>query len=109
VESEIDSWSQALSVRAAPSAFEAGMDLLTFDPHLLVVDLDVKAWDGLGICRRVHETPEAAHIQMAVVCRTASVEVLEAAEKAGALACFARPLDMDEVRRFLRKLFPYCP
>ncbi len=109
VAGEMESWSHALDVRSAPSAFAAGVDLLAFDPHLLVVDLDEKAWDGLGICRRVHETPEAAHIQLAAVCRAVSVDVLEAAEKAGALACFARPLDMDEVRRFLRRLFPYCP
>lgn len=108
VAGEMGSWSHAIDVRSAPSAFAAGLDLLTFDPHLLMVDLDEQAWDGLAICRRVHDTPETCHIQLAVVCRAVTVEVLETAQSYGALACFARPLDREEVRGFLRKLFPYC-
>ncbi len=106
---DMEGWSEALDVRVAASAFDAGLALGTFDPHLFMVDLDASAWDGLEVCRRVHATPSTAHVLLAGISKEASVEVLEAGEEAGVLHCFAKPLDLEEVRRFFRRLFPYAP
>jgi|WetSurMetagenome_2_1015567.scaffolds.fasta_scaffold03782_4 excisionase family DNA binding protein len=105
----MESWSEALEVQVAPSAFDAGLMLVTFDPHLFLVDLDASAWDGLAICRTVHSTSKTAHIQLVGLVRKATVEEAEAAQRAGILSCFAKPVDGAELRRFLRKLFPYSP
>lgn len=105
----VESWSEGLEAQVAPSAFDAGLMLTTYDPHLFVVDLDSEAWDGLAVCRGVHGTPQTAHIQLAGLVRKATVEAAEAAQHAGVLACFSKPLDEGEMKRFLRKLFPYAP
>ena len=106
---EMESWSEALEVQAATSAFEAGLMLATYDPQLFFVDLEGEGWDGLAVCARVHSTPQTAHVQLAALSRRTSVEQAEAAQNAGVLACFTKPVDREEVRGFLRKLFPYCP
>lgn len=106
---QMESWSEALEVQVAPSPFDAGLMLVTYDPHLFIVDLDARDWDGLAVCRGVHATPQTAHIQLVGLVRKATVEEAEAAQRAGVLACFAKPVDELELRRFFRKLFPYSP
>ena len=106
---EMVAWSEALEPQAAASAFEAGLALATRDPHLFIVDLDAEGWDGLAICRRIHETPQTGHVPLAVVSKVATVEMLEQAQHSGVMVHFARPLDPEGIRRFLKRLFPYCP
>lgn len=104
---EMEGWSGAFEFRAAPSPFDAGLLLATYDPHLFLVDLDSRGWDGIAICRRIHETPATAHIQLAAALKETTVELLEGAQAAGVLKCFTKPLDSKEIRRLLRELFPY--
>jgi len=100
--------SGAFEFKAAPSAFHAGLLLVTYDPHLFIVEIDGEGWDGMALCRCIHETPQTAHIQLAALAREITVELLEAAQAAGALRCFTKPLDPKEVRRLLRALFPHA-
>jgi CheY-like chemotaxis protein len=104
----LESRSGAFEFRAAPSPFDAGLMLATYDPHLFIVELDAQGWDGLSLCRRIHETPQTAHIQLAALAREITVELLESAQDAGVLRCFTKPLDPREVRRLLRVLFPHA-
>ena len=100
--------SGAFEFRAAPSPFDAGMLLATYDPHLFIVELDAEGWDGLALCRRIHQTPQTAHIQLAALAGEITVELLESAQAAGVLRCFTKPLDPKEVRRLLGVLFPHA-
>ena len=105
---DLEGWSEAFEFRAAPSPFDAGLLLASYDPHLFIVDLDGEGWDGLALCKRVHETALTAHIQLAAVARKVTVGLLEATQAAGVLACFTKPLDPKEVQRLLRALFPHA-
>jgi len=104
----LEGHSGAFEFKAAPSPFHAGLLLATYDPHLFIVELDGEAWDGLALCRCIHETPQTAHIQLAALAREITVELLEAAQAAGVLRCFTQPLDPKEVRRLLKVLFPHA-
>jgi len=104
---DLEGWSGAFEFRAAPSPFDAGLLLATYDPHLFLVDLDHRGWDGMAICRRVHETPATAHIQLAATAKDLTVDLLEAAQATGVLECFTKPLDPKDIRRLLRTLFPH--
>ncbi len=105
---EIGSWSGDVEVRGAGSAFEAGLALAAFQPHLLLADLDWPAWDGLAACRAIAGTPSLSGLRIAAMTRRGDVETLEAAERAGVLATFGKPLDRSEFLGFLRRLFPTC-
>ena len=105
---DMERWSEDLQVTLTASAFEGGLLIASFDPHLLLVDLDARAWDGLSICRRLREGPDTSHVKLAGVTRNASVEVLEEAESSGIQHCFTAPLDRRELFRFLRHEFPNC-
>lgn len=105
---EIERWSDDLQVTLTASAFEGGLLMASFAPHLLLVDLDARAWDGLSICRRLREGAGTSHVKLVGVTRNARVEVLEEAEKSGIQHCFTAPLDGRELFRFLRREFPNC-
>jgi excisionase family DNA binding protein len=105
---EIERWSEDLQVTLTASAFEGGLLITSFDPHLLLVDLDAPTWDGLSICRRLREGPDTSHVRLAGVTKSASVEVLEEAESSGVQHCFTAPLDRRDLFRFLRHEFPNC-
>lgn len=105
---EAEGWCQDLEVKRAGSGFEAGVLLHVFSPHLLLVDLDDPRWDGLEVCRLVRSHALTSKIKLAGLTKHSTVEVLEAAQRAGVLACFSKPADPEEFRRFLKKLFPYC-
>ena len=105
---DIELWSEDLQVLHAASAFEGGLLITSFDPHLLLVDLDARTWDGLSICRLLREGPDTSHVKLAGITQNASVEVLEEAESSGLQHCFTAPLDRRELFRFLRHEFPNC-
>jgi excisionase family DNA binding protein len=104
----LESWSPDLEARLTSSPFEAGLSLSAYSPDIFLVDLDDSRWDGVGVCRLIHGSPETSDIRVAALSRRADVDVYEALQKAGVLAIFSRPLDPDELFRFLRKQFPYC-
>lgn len=105
---EIELWSEDLQVTLTASAFEGGLLITSFDPHLLLVDLDARTWDGLSICRRLREGPDTSHVKLAGMTKNPSVEVLEEAQSSGVQHCFTAPLDRQELFRFLRREFPNC-
>jgi excisionase family DNA binding protein len=103
---EVRRLSPDLELRGTPAPFEAGLAVASLDPHVLVVDLDETAWDGLAICRALASSPEHSHVRLVGLSRKYNVPTLEGAERAGILAVFRRPLDPAEIRALLGEWFP---
>jgi excisionase family DNA binding protein len=108
LEKEIRRWSEDIDTKAVACPFEAGLALLTFDPHVLLLDLDSPDWDGLAVCKRVRSLPETSHVILLAVTRKADVETFESAESCGVQHCLGRPVDKAELRRLLRQYLPSC-
>jgi len=104
----LESWSPDLEARATSSPFEAGLALVSYAPDVFLVDLDDPRWDGVSVCRLAHDSPQVSHVRFTALTRHAAVEPFEALQQAGVLAIFSRPIDPDELFRFLRKQLPYC-
>jgi excisionase family DNA binding protein len=102
----LESWSPDLEARATSSPFEAGLALCCYSPDVFLVDLDDARWDALAICQLAHGSPHTSQVRVAALTRNPAVEPFEALQKAGVLAFFSRPLDPDELFRFLKKQFP---
>lgn len=105
---DVADWSEDVEVQAARTPFEAGLAMAAFEPHLVVLDLDWRDWDGLAACRMLAASPRFAGVWLAVMTRRGDVETLEAVERAGAIAVLSKPVDRGELRALLRKLFPTC-
>ncbi|MEW5763897.1 MAG: helix-turn-helix domain-containing protein [Acidobacteriota bacterium] len=101
-------WSPDLEVEVAPSAFEGGLALLTFRPHVIAMDLSDARWGGMETLRRLARTPETAQVRLAAFVQGQDVDTLESLESLGISAVFTHPVDPGLFRRYLRRLFPYA-
>jgi excisionase family DNA binding protein len=101
-------WCEDIDTRAVSSPFEAGLTLLTFDPHLLILDLDSREWDGFAVCKRVRSLSETSHVILLALTRKADVETFETAESCGVQGCLGWPVDRKELQRLLKQYFPNC-
>ena len=48
---------RSLEIRSAASGWEAGLALLDFRPHLLLLDFNLGDMDGLAVARKIRENP----------------------------------------------------
>ena len=101
-------WSPDFEVEVAPSAFEGGLALLTFRPHVVALDLSDPRWGGIASLRRLARTPETAQVRLAAFVEGQDVDTLESLQSLGISAVFTCPVDPSLFRRYLRRLFPYA-
>jgi len=77
----------------AHDAFEAGLQLAAFRPHLLILDLHVSQFGGAQICRTIKEAPEWQNTCILGVAEARSENVLQQALNSGADGGLMRPLE----------------
>jgi excisionase family DNA binding protein len=78
--------------------FEAGLQVATFKPDLLILDLMMPHIDGFEVCRIVRENPATSHIRILIITAYGSHENIQRALDAGADGFLHKPLDMDELK-----------
>lgn len=91
-------------VRSAASGFDAGVEIMTWSPQLVVLDLYMPGLDGFEVCRRVRSTPEAADTRILAVTASPDDDTLARAMAAGADACLAKPFLRGELMQAARML-----
>lgn len=89
---------------AAKDGFEAGIQLMTFCPDLVVLDLMMPQLDGFQICRRIKSTPVTKHIKVLVLTGYSTDENMSKALECGADYCMAKPIRGDELREKVEEL-----
>ena len=104
----VDKWAERLHVFMVSTGFDAGMALLEFQPHILLVDLDAPEWDGMAVCRRVLASSKTPPVKVMAMTVDTTVEKLEELYSAGVIECFSAPLDPLKFKSFLKRLAPYC-
>ena len=90
---------EEIQYATANDGFEAGLQLATFKPDLLLLDLMMPRLDGFEVCRFVRRNPATAHIKILVITAYGSHENIERALKAGADDFLHKPLDIEELNR----------
>lgn len=87
----------------AVDGFEAGLKVMDFNSHVIVLDLVMPGMDGFEVCKRIKENPATSHIKVLAVSGYDTPENREKILKAGADGFLAKPVDneafLDEVRR----------
>jgi excisionase family DNA binding protein len=86
-----------VELATAEDGFSAGLQLATFRPHLILLDLMMPAIDGFEICRLVRNTPASAHCKILVVTAYGSHENLDRALDVGADDFLLKPIDIDDL------------
>jgi len=82
---------------AAADGFDAGLQLTTFGPDLVVLDLMMPNIDGFEVCRRIKSHPDTQHIAVLVVTAYAQDENIQKALECGADYCMSKPFDPFEL------------
>ncbi len=97
---------RALEVRVVHDGFSAGVQALSFEPHVMVLDLAMPGMDGFEVCRWA--ASERRLIGMAVVVLSGHLD--EEAERRliemGAKACLGKASSADELYRVISTWLP---
>jgi excisionase family DNA binding protein len=91
-------------IEAAIDGFDAGQQLATFQPHLIVLDLMLPGMDGFEVCRRVKSTAATAHVKILVITGFPTEENIERILHIGADDYLAKPLKLQDLQDKVGKL-----
>jgi CheY-like chemotaxis protein len=71
-------------------------------PHGLLIDLNMPDLDGLEVCRRVRARKPLEGVRLITMTARHGQEVVEQSLRAGAIACIAKPVDVQQVLDLFR-------
>jgi excisionase family DNA binding protein len=81
----------------AYDGFEAGHQLIAFQPDLIILDLMLPGVDGFEVCQRVKTNPDTQHVRILAVTGFATEENIEKALQAGADDYLEKPLKLEDL------------
>lgn len=88
---------EGIEVATAADGFEAGLQIATFKPDLLVLDLMMPQIDGFEVCRIVRRNPITAHIKILIITAYGIHENIERALQLGADDFMHKPLSIPSL------------
>ena len=94
-------------VKTCSDGFEAGIWVMRFQPHLLVLDLFMPNIDGFQVCQTLKGDANTAHIHILAVSGHPTKENIREARAAGADAFQAKPLDRKALLNHIDAVFSH--
>ena len=86
-----------VEVTTTASGVEALLLVSEVRPHGLLIDLNMPEIDGLEVVRRVRARKQLEGVRLITMTGRHSPELVEQSLKAGAVACLAKPIDVQAV------------
>lgn len=83
----------SVAVEIANDGFEAGRQLASFMPDIILLDLMMPGLDGFDVCRRVKSDPVTARIRVIAMTGFPSEQNIQRILSAGAETCLAKPVE----------------
>jgi excisionase family DNA binding protein len=90
-------YASAVDVTTTTSGVEALLLVSEQRPHGLLIDLNMPDLDGLEVCRRIRVRKQMESVKLITMTARHSPEVVEQALQAGASACLAKPVDIQQL------------
>jgi excisionase family DNA binding protein len=81
----------------ATDGFDAGQQVATFEPDLIVLDIMLPGMDGFEVCRRVKTAEATQHVKVLAITGFATEENIEKILHIGADDYLAKPLKLQEL------------
>jgi len=95
----------SIEIRVAQDGFKAGLEMGTYHPHLILLDLKLPYVDGFEVLEIIRSTPAMEGVKIVAI-SSYGEELLEKAVKAGADASLQKPISKDTLISLLRQAFP---
>ncbi|USL45108.1 response regulator [Priestia megaterium] len=73
-------------------------------PDLVLLDMKIPGMDGIEILKRLKQHDET--IKVIIMTAYGELDMIQEAKDLGALTHFARPFDIDEIRKVVREYIP---
>lgn len=97
LERELKQRAPDLEVYTASDAVEALLLVGTARPQAVLLDAYMPGMNGVEVCRRLREAPATRGLLVLAVTGSPSPELAAEFLRAGAAACFAKPVDVAEL------------
>jgi excisionase family DNA binding protein len=91
-----------LELTTTSSGVEALLLVSELKPHGMLLDLNLPDMDGLEICRRIRTRKSLEGVRVLTMTDRHGPEAVELSLKAGAVACFAKPVEAEAVAELFR-------
>ncbi|ADO69456.1 response regulator [Stigmatella sp. ncwal1] len=91
-----------VELQSTSSGVEALLLVSEQKPHGMLIDLNMPDIDGLEVCRRIRARKQMESVRLITMTSNHSPEVVEQSKQAGAIACLAKPLDVQQVLELFR-------
>lgn len=94
--------SAQVEVTTTTSGVEAMLLVSEQKPHGLLIDLNMLDVDGLEVCRRIRARKQLEGVRLLTMTARHTPETVDQSLKAGALACLAKPIEIEQVMEVFR-------
>ena len=92
------------SIQVASDGFEAGIKVMEFKPHLIILDLSMPKADGFDVCKAIKENPSTFKIKILILTGYGTKENQTKAISLGADAFLTKPCTKTELIHQVEKL-----
>ena len=84
-----------VTAKVAYDGFDAGQKILSFQPHVVLLDLVMPGLDGFQVCARLKADPTTKAARIIAMTAFPSRDNVRRILEAGAEICLSKPLDID--------------
>ena len=95
-------YANQVELQTTTSGVEALLLVSEQKPHGMLIDLNMPDIDGIEVCRRIRARKQMEGVRLITMTSLHSPEVVEQSKQAGAIACLAKPLDVQQVLELFR-------
>jgi excisionase family DNA binding protein len=88
----------------ASDGFDAGQQVISFEPDLIVLDIMLPGMDGFEVCHRVKTDASTSHVKILAITGFATEENIRKILHAGADDYLPKPLKIQELNEKIEKL-----
>jgi len=89
----LQNYHEKLEVFTASDGFEAGSQMESVRPDIVILDLVMPGMDGFKVCQNIRRSPALGHTKIMVLTGFGSERNIERAQDLGADVCLSKPID----------------
>lgn len=89
--------------KTMPDGFDAIKEIMEFQPHVILLDVEMKRVSGLVICRGIKQNPNLQHIKVVMVTGKEGLYARAKARSVGADGYVTKPFDRAPLIEVVRQ------
>ncbi len=95
---------RGMDVVTAVNAVEAGIEIATRRPDLILMDIKMPGINGLDACEAIKRNPATKDIPLAIISAHSEDSYLKRAQKIGVVDYFVKPVNIESLVKRLKEI-----